>query len=853
MTFLLRYPISLGFFLFVGLAAVQAAPLHEAAQKGDKARVEALIAEGADINTKDENDYLPLHSAVESAKQEIVELLLAHGAAVDGRGVHSRGMTPLHFAAYRGLKVIAELLLTKDADLNARDLNGQTPLFLAVNSGRKDVVEMLVAKGADVFAQANDGTTILHESAGRGTEYYQTIVEVLLAGGANVDGRDRSGRTALHLATFYGSGKVAEFLLAKGAEVDAIDSHGATPLFNATTNDGVADVFRLLLAKDANVNVQNKDGLTPLHNAAEGGTKEILELLLDKDPDLLTKNADGRTPLDYAALGGRKDNFVLLLAKVAARPLSADAESAIHQGIEAAKQSDYPLAIRFFETVRKEAGPYSPLPLYYLGLAESKITGRELRAICWLRAFLAASPDSPLAEKISDEIANLETRNREVLLAVIKGATAAVDLLPEPPANEPQDPNGSALDFAMKSVALLWARAGDADEALQRARRISHPFLRTLTAIEIARPLALAGDLERGKRAIATAVSAAEKLERSDDQANALGRAAAALADLGDAAGAHVIAARIDDAGVRCQAELAIARSQAISGNFAAATTTAEAIPVRFYRSAAQAFIARTAAESGDLTSATHMVELARTSLEGVVYNQNSVYDFGVRAAVAKAGRGYNLDALKRGVLLQEYDPREPPAPTQSVSEVDRQSFDVRYLYIDCFVAENLLRDLDVNATRSYLLAGHAPALKDLCVARARLGKLEEAKAIVELRRNSDYRDKIDERSLAEMRVGIARGHVLAGDLASGRMQLAEARLLARPEELRLIAEASNGWIAANEYLLNDTVFTALREQLKGLPNTFPQQTFWALADTALTMADAQAIVFAPRSRPLNP
>src|ERR1035437_3461976 len=515
----LRHGFGLLFFaLCVGVSVLRAAPLHDAAKAGDKAKVEELLAEGADINAKDENDYSPLHSAVDAAQPEIVELLLAKGAEVNGRGVSHNEITPLHLAAYRGLKAIAALLLVQGADINAKSSTGLTPLCYAVNNGRNDVAELLVAKGADVFSQDNDGATIVHAIAGSRSAAGLVYSQLLFSLGASVDGRDRNERTALHVATSYGNLEIAAFLISKGADVNALDSDGDTPLFNAGTKRGVADVFRLLLVNGAQVNVQNKDGLTPLHKAAADGSKEIFELLLDQGAELEVENNEGRTPLDYAALRGNQVNFEPLRAKIASLPLSADAESAIGQGIAfaAAEQPDYLEAIGCFETARAEA-PYSSLPLYYLGLAESKITGRELRALCWFKAFLAASPDSPKADAVTAEIANLEMRSREVLLDVIKVVTAAADLLPEPPANEPQDPEGSSRDFALKSVALLWARVGEGDLAISHASRVGHAFIRTLAAIEIARPLAIAGDLEQAKRAIAIAVSSAERLERSDD------------------------------------------------------------------------------------------------------------------------------------------------------------------------------------------------------------------------------------------------------------------------------------------------------------------------------------------------
>jgi Flp pilus assembly protein TadD len=67
-------------------------------------------------------------------------------------------------------------------------------------------------------------------------------------------------------------------------------------------------------------------------------------------------------------------------------PLPADAQEAIGQGIAAAKQQDYLRAVQFFQQARKIA-PHAPEIFYDLGLAESKIPGRELRAIAWLETY----------------------------------------------------------------------------------------------------------------------------------------------------------------------------------------------------------------------------------------------------------------------------------------------------------------------------------------------------------------------------------------------------------------------------------------------------------------------------------
>jgi hypothetical protein len=61
--------------------------------------------------------------------------------------------TPLHWAAKNGRQVVAELLLTKGADVNARNGYDETPLHLAAFRGDRAMAELLMSKGADVNAE----------------------------------------------------------------------------------------------------------------------------------------------------------------------------------------------------------------------------------------------------------------------------------------------------------------------------------------------------------------------------------------------------------------------------------------------------------------------------------------------------------------------------------------------------------------------------------------------------------------------------------------------------------------------------------------------------------------------------
>jgi len=143
--------------LLVGTAFAD--PIHDAAEDGDLAGVQAELDKGVDVNAKTDYGMTPLHFAAYSGHKEIAELLIAEGADVNAK--EEGGGTPLLYAAIRGHKEIAELLIDKGADVNAKDKYGFTPLYQTARFGHKEVAELLIANGADVNAKMLDGRTPL--------------------------------------------------------------------------------------------------------------------------------------------------------------------------------------------------------------------------------------------------------------------------------------------------------------------------------------------------------------------------------------------------------------------------------------------------------------------------------------------------------------------------------------------------------------------------------------------------------------------------------------------------------------------------------------------------------------------
>ena len=119
----MRKTVACGILLFAGLlvGTAQGQSLNDqllsAAYSGDKAKVDALIASGADVNAKDaRNGHDALLYATLGSKTDVVELLIAKGADVNAKVFN--GATPLFSAKTRE---IAEFLIAKGADVNAKD------------------------------------------------------------------------------------------------------------------------------------------------------------------------------------------------------------------------------------------------------------------------------------------------------------------------------------------------------------------------------------------------------------------------------------------------------------------------------------------------------------------------------------------------------------------------------------------------------------------------------------------------------------------------------------------------------------------------------------------------------------
>jgi ankyrin repeat protein len=248
-------------------AVGSAAPVADAVEKHDRARLRALLEQRADVND----------------------------AQVDG-------MTALHWAAYHDDLDAARLLVSARADANAANRYGVTPLSLACTNGNEAMVSLLLEAGADPNATLRGKEAALLTAARTGKP---GPVKALLSRGADVNVKERSGQTPLMWAAADGHAPVVEALLAAGADFRTPLPSGFTP-FSFAVREGRTDVVRIFLNAGADVNEAMQPrkssgkaprrGTSPLILAVENGHFELAAILLEAGADPNDQRS-GFTPL----------------------------------------------------------------------------------------------------------------------------------------------------------------------------------------------------------------------------------------------------------------------------------------------------------------------------------------------------------------------------------------------------------------------------------------------------------------------------------------------------------------------------------------------------------------------------
>jgi len=313
-------------------------PLHQATRLGDLAKLEELIAQGANINSRanlalNRGSYFiqltPLMVAAEAADGATVEtlrFLVEQGADIYAKS--EGGVTAAWYAAGNVLQnkdsqntftsdqvSRLEYLLNLGLNPHEKGLNGRSLLTEASRAGDTARVSLLLRRGAMAVTQSE-----LTESL----SYFQIplfcaaisgsaeCVRLILEAGANLNTVDDLNCTALMYA---GSCQVAQILIEAGIDIYAVDNYGADALESilecGLTNIEDAERFeiaRLLLSVGADIEARDEFGYTRLYSAAFYPAPDSVEFLLKCGANPFAKQSQGKTPLHAVCWGADSRN-----------------------------------------------------------------------------------------------------------------------------------------------------------------------------------------------------------------------------------------------------------------------------------------------------------------------------------------------------------------------------------------------------------------------------------------------------------------------------------------------------------------------------------------------------------------
>ena len=182
-------------------------------------------------------------------------------------------------AAANNVTAVSELL-SRGANIEARDSNGRSALLLATQAGAVDAARVLIEAGADVNAKdyISDSPYLY-----AGAEGPLEILRMTLANGADLKSVNRYGGTALIPAAHHGHVDIVRELLNTDIDIDHVNEPGWTALLEAVIlGDGGpvhTEIVRLLLEAGADREIADNDGVTPLQHARQRGYSSMIELL----------------------------------------------------------------------------------------------------------------------------------------------------------------------------------------------------------------------------------------------------------------------------------------------------------------------------------------------------------------------------------------------------------------------------------------------------------------------------------------------------------------------------------------------------------------------------------------------
>lgn len=292
-----------------------------AAQTGRLDLVTALLENGEDPNTVDENGTSALHNAAKGGYWDVARLLLEKNAIpglLDGNN-----RTPLQLAVHKGHSQIVKLLLESDPSTEetkdrARETDLHSSLRIAAFLGHLEISKLLLIHGAPTLSDTGSDTALLLAAKEGHYEICETLLKHdmalnrslwsrIIGPSLAVNGKDYSGNSPLAYAVKNGFEKIVDMFLRYYPNLCQACDGEKELLFHAAVRARNIEITRTFLNHGADVEMKGSCGNRALHVAVQAGyaynwsseeTSQMIRLLIEHGASANSQNANGRIPED---------------------------------------------------------------------------------------------------------------------------------------------------------------------------------------------------------------------------------------------------------------------------------------------------------------------------------------------------------------------------------------------------------------------------------------------------------------------------------------------------------------------------------------------------------------------------
>lgn len=278
-----------------------------AVRRGHEEVAHVLLQKTRVKSTESPNHGHLLYWAAIHGLRGIAEQIIERGFDVNARG-NEQFSSALEAASAAGREKTVELLLSKNADPNVRGGFFGSPLQAALAFGHEAVAELLLEKGADLHAKGGYHGTPEQAALASGKD---AVIQLLKRHGVEMNTCEgKYHENVLQDAARRGHESIVQLLLEGGADVHG---QGCLALQGAVDSEKAKEIVQILLENGVDVNAQGGSYGNVLQAAAVYAEKEIVQLLLDKGADVNAKGGPYGNALQAAAFKAKKEIVQILL------------------------------------------------------------------------------------------------------------------------------------------------------------------------------------------------------------------------------------------------------------------------------------------------------------------------------------------------------------------------------------------------------------------------------------------------------------------------------------------------------------------------------------------------------------